>query len=386
MNIGDKVRFLNTVGGGKITGFGERGIVLVCDDDGFEIPTLASEVVVVDTGNDFQRHTPQKSKKLPCKESTATLHTGVKTALNRFDRAESTNTEDEMPDPSEKEITFRRRPTERRGADMLNLYLGFVPIDIKALGTTRFEAYLINDSNFYISYILLTQEGSSYRLRHEGRVEPNQKIFLEEFSHAELPELERITVQLYAYKVEKSFSLKAPLNVTLRLDGTKFYKLHVFGDSDFFDGPSLVRDLVRDDRPARSVSIAADQLQEAMVTPSVERQLVQPARSAPSRDPGTKMLDRNAIIEVDLHAETVLDSTAGMLSSDILTCQLRVFHDTMRAHAKEHGRRIVFIHGKGEGVLRAALLKELKRHYPHCTHQDASFREYGFGATMVTIH
>ena len=39
-----------------------------------------------------------------------------------------------------------------------------------------------------------------------------------------------------------------------------------------------------------------------------------------------------------------------------------------------------------EGKLRQHLLSELKRRYPRCTAQDASFREYGFGATQVTIH
>ena len=48
--------------------------------------------------------------------------------------------------------------------------------------------------------------------------------------------------------------------------------------------------------------------------------------------------------------------------------------------------RSVFIHGKGEGVLRTALEKELKTTYKNqCRFQDASFREYGFGATMITF-
>ncbi|MDE6770914.1 MAG: Smr/MutS family protein, partial [Muribaculaceae bacterium] len=47
---------------------------------------------------------------------------------------------------------------------------------------------------------------------------------------------------------------------------------------------------------------------------------------------------------------------------------------------------IVFIHGKGEGVLRKAVLDLLKKEYPKAELQDASFREYGFGATLVTIH
>ena len=46
----------------------------------------------------------------------------------------------------------------------------------------------------------------------------------------------------------------------------------------------------------------------------------------------------------------------------------------------------MFIHGKGEGVLRKAIIDELKHSYKQCTFQDASFREYGFGATLITIH
>ena len=37
-------------------------------------------------------------------------------------------------------------------------------------------------------------------------------------------------------------------------------------------------------------------------------------------------------------------------------------------------------------VLRKAILQELKYKYKNYESQDASFREYGFGATMVIIH
>ena len=69
----------------------------------------------------------------------------------------------------------------------------------------------------------------------------------------------------------------------------------------------------------------------------------------------------------------------------MLLYQLDKFRETIDAHKKHIGQKIVFIHGKGEGVLRKAILDELKRRYPRCEAQDASFREYGFGATQVTI-
>ena len=51
MKIGDQVRFLSEAGGGRVSGFQGKNIVLVEDEDGFEIPMQMQEVVVV--GNDW---------------------------------------------------------------------------------------------------------------------------------------------------------------------------------------------------------------------------------------------------------------------------------------------------------------------------------------------
>ena len=395
MNIGDKVRFLNTTGGGKIASFQGKDLVLVCDDDGFEIPTLRSEIVVVETDNYNLVRKPVPSKeRASTSESDGLSHTSIKAALAAHAAAanggENGAPEEELledeSEPADKEITFQPRPLERRGADQVNFYIGFLPVDSRALSQTEFEVYLINDSNLYVRFLLLTQEGEQYSLRHEGLVVPNQKLLLDTIGHADLPQWERLTFQLLAYKTDKPFALKSPMNITLRVDGTKFYKLHCFAASDFFNDPALVRSLVSEDRPAQSVSIAAETVEEALITPEVVRQSAERLKQQPDRAMDKSVtLDRNAIVEVDLHAEVLLDSTRGLTPTDILMMQIKAFHDTMRQYAKDKGRRIVFIHGKGEGVLRATLLKELKNHYRHCTHQDASFREYGFGATMVTV-
>ena len=89
---------------------------------------------------------------------------------------------------------------------------------------------------------------------------------------------------------------------------------------------------------------------------------------------------KNGIVEIDLHIGELLDDTCGMSNSEILNYQLDKFREVMEQYKKKREQRIVFIHGKGDGVL-----DELKRKYPDCRHQDASFQEYGFGATMVTI-
>ena len=94
---------------------------------------------------------------------------------------------------------------------------------------------------------------------------------------------------------------------------------------------------------------------------------------------------RGDVIEVDLHINALLDDTTGMDNAAMLRHQLDIFRQTMQNYRHRLGQKIVFIHGKGEGVLRKAIIDELRLRYPTCLWQDASFQQYGFGATQVTM-
>lgn len=120
LKIGDKVRFLNDVGGGTVSGFQGKDIVLVADEDGFEIPTLISEVVAVET-DDYNIAKVVAGQKKKKKEGP--MPTSVKNALAVNDDDE----EEEEVDIADKELTYRPMAQERRGANELNLFLAFVP-------------------------------------------------------------------------------------------------------------------------------------------------------------------------------------------------------------------------------------------------------------------
>lgn len=380
VKIGDKVRFLNDVGGGTITGFQGKDIVLVADEDGFEIPTLVTEVVAVET-NDYNIAKVVDGKKKGKTNEDKPTPTSVKNALAVNDDEE----EEEETDIADQELTYKPMAQERRGANELNLCLAFVPKRVKEISDTPFEVYLVNDCNYYIHYTLLNYEGKACQVRHEGKIAPNTKVYLEELLHNRLEEWERITIQTLAFKCDKVFFPKPTYSVNLRIDGTKFYKLHAFQPSVFFNTPALTYDILKDDRAVRPMFVDADELREAMQTPEEQLPTEPQPRISGAEKRATRKQDRNAIVEVDLHAHELLDTMVGLEPRDILEYQIKVFRDTMNAHLKNHGCRIVFIHGKGEGVLRNALLKELRTHYKQCRVQDASFREYGYGATMVTI-
>lgn len=52
LKVGDRVRFINDVGGGTITRIIDRLTVAVMNQDGFEIPVLESEIILVDPDHD----------------------------------------------------------------------------------------------------------------------------------------------------------------------------------------------------------------------------------------------------------------------------------------------------------------------------------------------
>ena len=379
MKIGDKVRFLSETGGGKVAGFQGNNIVLVEDEDGFQIPTPVSDVVVVEQ-DDYTMGKMIAAKMDAKQQAEAHAATelrndsrSIKSILNDHE-TDADMTVDEY-DASDREITYRAPARERDGGNKLNACLAFVPIDIKEVTNTRFETYMVNDSNYYLHFAYMVAEGNAWTLKAEGEVEPNTKLFIEEFGRDALGSMGRIAVQMTVYKKDKPFLLKPAIDVQMRIDPVKFYKLHVFEENEFFEQPALLFHIVQNDEVARPLVVDSRRLKEQMY--KEETVVTDKAKQVRRKDDGT--------LVVDLHADEVLETTAGMNAADILHYQLDVFKKTMEEHKKSRGQKIVFIHGKGEGVLRQALLQELKYRYKNCTWQDASFREYGYGATQVTV-
>ncbi len=87
---------------------------------------------------------------------------------------------------------------------------------------------------------------------------------------------------------------------------------------------------------------------------------------------------------VDLHAEQILPSLVGLSSAQIITSQLDRFTISLESYLNtaKHGK-VVYIHGVGKGRLRYEIEKILKSKYPKLSYQDASFKEYGFGAILI---
>ncbi|MFZ4456805.1 MAG: DUF2027 domain-containing protein [Bacteroidales bacterium] len=341
LKIGDKVRFLNSVGGGTIKRFISKELVAVEEEDGFETPVLIKECVVIEP---VRNSTPSQTESRKTEKSNSVM-------------------------PAQQIV-------ETKNGDEMNVALAFLPMDEKNIQTTDYELFLVNDSNYFLQFNYLSLQGKGWILRHSAIVEPNQQLFIEEISKLNLNDIEHICVQLLAYKRNKLFDLKESISVEFRIDAVKFYKLHSFQENDYFEDKAMLLYIVKKDKAIQQISINSNELLHALSSKGDFK--------LPVKQQNREVITTN-VLEIDLHASQLLDSTSGMNNSEILQVQLDKFRSVMNENLKNKGKKVVFIHGKGEGVLRKAILDELKQKYKSCQFQDASFREYGFGATMIII-
>ena len=195
---------MSETGGGRVAGFQGKDIVLVEDEDGFQIPTPIKEVVIVE--QDDYAMGKMISAKMDAQQKAeehaqTELHNdsrSIKAMLHDHDT--DVNMDVDEYDPADRDITFRAPAQERNGGNKLSAYLAFVPIDIKDVTNTRFETYLVNDSNYYLQFSFMVAEGNAWTLKHQAEVEPNTKLFIEEFGRDMLNEMEHIGIQMIAYK------------------------------------------------------------------------------------------------------------------------------------------------------------------------------------------
>ncbi len=379
--IGDTVRFLNSVGGGKITRIEDK--IAYVDDGGFETPVLLKEIVVVlPAGHEADQQGARKmfdqkaydaGRRVPASEPAAEKEVAVAAPVK------------ELP------------VEETAHGDTLNIALAFEPTDVRQLDKSSFGAVLVNDSNYFLDFTFLRRSDGErgWTVVFTGTVAPNELIDLVALRHEDLPAYDKVALQCVAYKKDRPFTLQAPVSVSRKLDLTKFHKFHCFRPGVYFDTPVLEVPIVTDGVAARPLEVNVSEIKEAMaggipskdVAAELSRKYkVDKGRGNKKPEPAANPHKVLPLIEVDLHIGELTDTLAGMEPKDMLEMQLSAVRRHMRENSARIGQKLVFIHGKGEGVLRKAVLELLRKEFPKAELQDASFREYGFGATLVTIH
>ena len=148
--------------------------------------------------------------------------------------------------------------------------------------------------------------------------------------------------------------------------------------------PANVRNLVVIPEPGKEEPGKKVQIQEKDIRKAeLEKEVINKAvNTAPQAKP-SKI--KTAPREVDLHINKLTDSVVGLSNTEILTIQIEVFRRELNRAIRDNEKEIIFIHGIGNGTLKGELRRAAERDFSWCSQEDASFREYGFGATRIRI-
>jgi len=342
--IGDKVKFLNEVGGGTITKITGSDSVCVESEDGFEIPVSTADILSAENNS---------------VSSSEESHVSVRT----YEKQDWSSHKEEK---KESDIPALSRKTES------GFFFGFLPEDSKNPLSGRIEVYLVNNSDFYLLYQFSHFNGREYVSQKYGEMHPNSRVLLETISRIEINELPDYCFQIVYFK-DSEPSMNTPFNQVVKINPVKFYKSGSFVDSGLFKEKAMLFDLKRN-----TFSGAIEDLSGKEVKKVLREKNPSPVTSTNTASP--------EVIEVDLHIKELLDNMAGLSAKEMLEYQMKIFNEKMEdAIASKKIKKVIFIHGLGNGVLKQKIRHELTAKYKKYSFQDASFREYGYGATMVIL-
>ena len=345
---GDKVKFLNDVGQGEIVRFQDKNIAIVLNDDGFEIPVLMNELLKTEDNYVFNGNN------------------GVNIGESEA-KARKQEPIEEINDDLEEDGLIKD--------DKANVYFALVPKNQNDILSSDFDTYIINDSNFRILYTISRVEGEFQSLIAYGNLESNTKVNLSSIKRDELSSFEEINFQLIFFGKGNYYLLK-PINNLWNVKPSRFYKQNTFTENDFFHKKAFIYELT-----AEEINMADYISDSDIETAKKDKEKIQIKKEYKSSKKGLK----EAIEEIDLHIQELVDNHEELSNSEILDIQMSRFTTALDGGIIAGTKKMVFIHGIGNGRLKHEVAKTLNRKYPKLRYQDASFKEYGYGATMVLI-
>ena len=348
LKIGDKVRFLNEIGGGRITSIVSEDIVNVETNDGFEVPTRVNNLIVVNSPDVYESGRTRNTVAAP-----------KPVALP----------EKKVAKPEEPWFSDKNQLASKEEPQYLFALVPEVPANPP---TGNISLYLVNNCNNTLLFRFAQKTKYNYETISAGSLSPNSKTYLGLIKPDMIADLPVYCFQLLNFR-KRTKELEAALQKEITLSAVKFYKQNTFVITKLFKVPVMLVQINENPLKAELEKLAERDFQKA--TELKETKKKEQVIELPNHD----------MIEVDLHIHELLDNYSNLTNTDMVTVQMKKFHEEMDKAIKSEVKKIVFIHGVGNGTLKNELRRELQRKYAKYNFQDASFREYGYGATMVII-
>ena len=355
---GDRVKFLNDVGGGIITRIDNK-TAYVENEDGFEVPSSISQLLKAE---------------VPREDSspfTRAVSVGYVTPTNESELNKPD--EDRNPDKfTEGYIDLTEEPDEQNIDMSVNILLAWIRQN-KKNGKTACDLYLVNDCSYNIMYVAAMVKDAAYCGIQAGTLESDTTIHLTQISGDTLKSVKSVHFDIIFFK-KGSYLPQEPMRYELKID--EFYLTDPvnYVANPYFDEKALIYNISEEYLMAEIENVGHKHLEEQKK--QIDNTLPNPPAKAAVSD----------MEEIDLHIEQLVDNPKAFTPAEMLDIQMGRFTNALEEAIRKRIKRIVFIHGVGNGRLRLEIKRTLDKKYPKLRYQDASFKEYGYGATMIMVN
>jgi len=336
--IGDRVKFKDEPDQGVITRIDGEGMIYVKTGDDFERPAFPEDIML--TGM-----TETVIEQKPVNNRVESVIEAPEEKVN-----EDTKAEDILMEPE--------------GQDYPLVYLGILQKE------ENFAFYLVNDSGYQLFFNFGRMKEINHALTLEkGVLEADTKYLLAELSPG--PQ-ETLFIQCLFFG-DRIFIPRPPCDKQVPFGAASLPRAREFKNNPYFDEKAWLIPLV----PQSAEEITIDEKKKSKL---LKEKGDLPERKLMMRP---NISGNELVEEVDLHIESIVENSAALSKGEILEAQLARFETALEGAIRNRQKKIVFIHGLGNGRLKYEVRKHLD--LKKIRYQDASFKEYGYGATLVIL-
>lgn len=366
--IGDKVKFLDEIGGGIIVEIVDENLVMVEGGDGFPVPCMTTQLIPAGGFEESFRIEEETEQKMEVENEQDTAE--IKIEVENKQEASEHNR------PSGKEV---RKDEDQSGKgrrvneEQAGIYFALVPQE-SDMGLNT-NLYLINISTYHIIFQLGKEMPDGIKNLDKDDLAPGEKVHLGYLPDWMENGTMKIKYQILFFK-EGTYTYKEPDVGILSLVQEKLDNPGSYVENSFFT--------------EKAVLLIISQESEGRVSRKkspIHRYTEKPGNSSLDlKKKAHKKPEKQKAEEIDLHIENIVDDHNHLSAREILKTQMDRFEVSLEGAIRNKQKRIIFIHGTGAGKLKYQIRKTLDDKYKKLRYQDASFLEFGYGATLVILH
>ncbi len=359
-NVGDRVKFLTESGGGIIRKIVGPNLVNVETEDGFEVPTLTRDIILV-------------SSNTPAEKLFADGFDNVK-EKEEIIQENNDPLDDNIHEDNSVVSSLIVYPSDRN-PDKYQMNIAFVPDQQNMPVTGELFIYLMNYSANDALFSIHNQNGEAYNLVCSGKVPAFSKYFITSISREELDSFLAAHIQVLVLN-HQSKQIQAPISADMQIRGSKFYKETSYIDVKTLHQKAIIYELFK----FRNIPV----INQLSIAEDIENHITK-AKAYVKNDAILKHKTGKYEAVVDMHIWELIDDHSRLTNSEMLNIQLGYFDKCLQSAIDHKFKKVVFIHGVGTGRLKEEI-QQILDEKDNVSYRPASMTDYGVGATLVELY